>query len=163
MLKKLSSRHLLEIFMVADITSKLWTIKKSMFLKFIHCFPNNFTAFAVNVASMREFTKINAVSDYFINFLHEITSFLTIWTADIITWSLTHASSFILQTGHLWIVAFSIIRRHLWQSLFWKFMWLRISKLVFIMRVFQNIGQLQLTMFAKQFIALSTFFWLERE
>jgi len=99
MFKKLSSRHLLEILMVADITSKLWTFKKSMFLKFIHCFPNNFTAFVVHVASMREFTKINAVSEYFVNFLHEITSFLTIWAATIIFWSFAHASSFILLTG----------------------------------------------------------------
>ena len=98
--KELSSSHLLEIFMVADVTTKLRAIKKSMLLKFIHCFPNNFTPFAVNVTVMREFTKIDAISDNFVNFLHEITSFLTIWAAYVIARSGAHASSFILQTGH---------------------------------------------------------------
>jgi phage-related minor tail protein len=82
--------------MVADITAKLRTIEKSMLLKFSHCFPNNFSTFAVFVAAMREFTKINAISDNFVNFLQEITSILTIWAADIIAWSDTHASCFIL-------------------------------------------------------------------
>ena len=86
--------------MVADVTAKLRAIKKSMLLKFIHCFPNNFTTFAVNVTVMREFTKIDAISDNFVNFLHEITSFLTIWAAYVIARSGAHASSFILQTGH---------------------------------------------------------------
>jgi hypothetical protein len=96
MLKKLGSCHLLEILMVADIAPKFRAIEKSMLLKFIHCFPNYFPAFAVHVASMRELTKVNAVSYNLINFLHEITSFLTIWATDIITWRCAHASSFIL-------------------------------------------------------------------
>ena len=114
MLEELSSCHFLEIFMVANITSKFRAIKKSMLLKFSHCFPNNITTFAVFVASMREFTKINAISDNFVNFLHKITSILTIRTADIIAWSDTHASSFILQTSHFLIVVFSLERLHLW-------------------------------------------------
>jgi hypothetical protein len=112
-LEELSSGHFLEIFIITDITTKLRAIEKSMLLKFSHCFPNNFTAFAVLVAAMGEFTKIYAISDNFIYFLHEITTFLTIWAADIIAWSDAHASSFILQTGHFLIVVFSLKRLHL--------------------------------------------------
>lgn len=95
MIEELSSGQLLEILMVADITAKLRTIKKSMLLKISHCFPNYFTTLAVFEATMREFTKIKTISHNFVNILHKLTSLLTVWAAHIIAWGDT--SSFILN------------------------------------------------------------------
>jgi hypothetical protein len=39
----------------------------------------------------------------------------------------------------------------------------RVSKFILVMRNFHGIGQLQLAMFAKEFIALSALFWVERK
>ena len=80
MLKQLSSRHMLEIFMIANVTSKLRAFVHCVLLKFIHCFPNNFTISIVFITLMRKFTKINTICKYFVNIMKEVTLGLTIWT-----------------------------------------------------------------------------------
>lgn len=48
--------------MVTNVTSELGTVEHGMLLKFFHCFPDNFSVFVIFVASVREFTEVNAIS-----------------------------------------------------------------------------------------------------
>ena len=87
MLKQLSSSHVLEVLMITNVASKLRAVKHCMFLKLFHCFPDNFSTFWPLIASMRKFTEINTIPKNFIDILKEVTSFLTIWAANIVIWS----------------------------------------------------------------------------
>lgn len=80
MLKQFSSRHMLEIFMIANVTSKLWAFIHCVLLKFIHCFPNYFAISVTFETFMRKFTKINTIDQHFIYVMQKIPRCLTIWT-----------------------------------------------------------------------------------
>lgn len=82
MLMKLSSCKMLELFSVANITSKFRAMELCMHLKLSKSFPNDFR-FSVLIASMGEFTKIDTVLQHFVYRLKEISSFLTTWAASV--------------------------------------------------------------------------------
>lgn len=82
MLMKLSSCKMLELFSVANITSKFRAMELCMHLKLSKSFPNDFR-FSVLIASMGEFTKIDTVLQNFVYWLKEISSFLTTWAASV--------------------------------------------------------------------------------
>jgi len=86
MIEKLCPCQMLELFLIAYIATEFWTVIDSMLLKFKKCFPNNASILSVfKIAFMRKFTKINAISKNLINFLQKVASFLTIWTANIVS------------------------------------------------------------------------------
>lgn len=61
MLKQLSSRHVLKVFMVADITSKLGALIHGVLLQLSHGLPDNHTLPIVLEAFVRELTKVDTV------------------------------------------------------------------------------------------------------
>lgn len=67
MLKQLSPRHVLKIFMVAYIAPELRALIHSMLLQLSHGFPDDgFTAVSL-VALVRKFAEINAILQNFID------------------------------------------------------------------------------------------------
>jgi hypothetical protein len=66
---KLSSGQVLVFFYVTNVTTELRTVELSVGLEFTKSFPYYFTSAIVQVASVREFTKIDAILKYFIYFL----------------------------------------------------------------------------------------------
>lgn len=83
-LKQLGAGHMLVIFMVANVAAKLGALVHGMLLQFSHGLPkDNFLS--ILPAFVRELTKVNAVSEYFVDRLKEITSLLAMWAADIET------------------------------------------------------------------------------
>jgi len=127
--------------MIANVTSELWTVEHSMFLKFIHCFPDNFTMFIFK-ASVRKFTEVNTITKQFIYFLKKISTFLTVWTADVIMslW----ASCFIsfLSVVHLSCISFTFTNRHCQKLFIRKLVKLWISKIIFIMNALSACAKL---------------------
>jgi hypothetical protein len=143
--------------MVANVTSELGTVKHGMLLKFFHCFPDNFSVFIIFKASVREFTEVDAITKNFIYFLHEVSTFLAVWTTYIIMslW----ASCFIcfLSVIHLSCVSFTFTDTHCLKLFIRKLVKLWIGKIVFIMNALFSCTKLQLTMFTEKFIASATF------
>lgn len=88
MIEKLSSSHVLEFFLIADVTAKFRTLIHSMFLKLYQSFPNNSSILSVfKIALVWEFTKIDAIFENFVDILQKLSSLLTIWAANIVSWS----------------------------------------------------------------------------
>jgi hypothetical protein len=143
--------------MIANVTSELWTVEHSMLLKFLHCFPDNFSMFVIFKASVRKFTEVDTITKHFIYFLKKISTFLTVWTADVIMslW----ASCFIsfLSVVHLSCISFTFTNRHCLKLFIRKLVKLWISKIIFIMNALSSCTKLQLTMFAEKFITSATF------
>jgi len=127
--------------MIANVTSELWTVEHSMLLKFIHCFPDNFFMFIFK-ASVRKFTEVNTITKHFIYFLKKISTFLTVWTADVIMslW----ASCFIsfLSVVHLSCISFTFANRHCLKLFIRKLVKLWISKIIFIMNALSACAKL---------------------
>lgn len=61
MLEQLSSCHMLELLLVANITTKLWTLIHGMLLQVVHGLPND-NILTILPALMWELTEINTVS-----------------------------------------------------------------------------------------------------
>ena len=61
MLEQLSSSHMLELLLVANITTKLWTLIHGMLLQVVHGLPND-NILTILPALMWELTEINTVS-----------------------------------------------------------------------------------------------------
>ena len=85
MIMELGSSHVLELGSIADITSKLGAVELSVCLEFSEGLPDDLSS--ILLASMWEFTEINAVLKNLVNFLEEITASLAIGTANIKAWS----------------------------------------------------------------------------
>lgn len=111
-LEQLLSGQSLEIFMVANVTSKLRTVEHGMLLEFFHCFPDNFSVFVIFKASVREFTEVNAIAKHFIYFLEEVTTYLAVWTANIIMSLWTSCFICFLSVVHLGCVSFTFTDTH---------------------------------------------------
>jgi hypothetical protein len=91
MVMELGSSHVLELGSVADITSELGAVELSMCLELTEGLPDdNFPS--ILIASMWEFTEINAVLQHLVNFLEEITASLAIGAANIEPCSLSDNS-----------------------------------------------------------------------
>lgn len=60
-LEQLSPCHVLEVFMVTDVTSEFGAITNCVLLELSHCFPDQSTVFGVFVASVWELTEVNTV------------------------------------------------------------------------------------------------------
>jgi hypothetical protein len=70
MVEKLSSSHVLEFFLVADIASKFRAVIDCMLLKIKQSFPNYSTIFPVFLITfMWELTKVDAVFKNFVDIL----------------------------------------------------------------------------------------------
>ena len=143
--------------MIANVTSKLGTVKHGMLLKFFHCFPDNFSVFIIFKASVGKFTEINAISKYFIYFLKEFTTFLAIWTTYIIMSLWTSCFVCFLSIIHLGRVSFTFAYTHCLKLFIRKFVKLWIGKVILIVNALSPRTKLQLTMFAEKFIASTTF------
>jgi hypothetical protein len=124
--------------MIANVTSELWTVKHSMLLKFFHCFPDNFSMFIIFIASVRKFTEVDTITKHFIYFLKKISTFLAVWTTDVIMslW----ASCFVsfLSIIHLSCISFTFTNRHCLKLFIRKFVKLWISKIIFIMNALSS-------------------------
>ena len=83
MLEKLSSCHMLVLFLIANVTAEFGTLIHRMFLKIKHGLPDDAAAFLLQIAFMWKFTEINAVSQNFVNVLHKVSANLTIGTAQV--------------------------------------------------------------------------------
>jgi hypothetical protein len=72
MLEQLPSGHVLEIFMITNVTTKLRAVTNGMLLKIFHGLPEQDSITAVLVASMRELTEVNAILKDIVNILYKI-------------------------------------------------------------------------------------------
>ena len=85
MLEQLCSSHVLELFLVADVAAELGALVHWMVLQISHSFPdNNLTA--IFPALVWELTEVNAIAKNFIDWLHEISSFLAVGAAHFEAW-----------------------------------------------------------------------------
>ena len=123
MLKQFSPRHMLKILVITNVTTKFGTFVHRMLLQLIHRFPNNFAVSVVPEAPVREFAKIYAVGQNFVNVVKEISLSRAVW-----------ADHFELL---YWV-----------QTSSWFF---GIRELIFLLIC--ALRQLNLTIFAKQLIA----------
>ena len=73
---------MLKVFVITDVTSKLWTFIKRMLLQVLHRLPYDHTLPVFFEALVRKLAKVNAVSDDIVNFTKEFTSSLAVWTAN---------------------------------------------------------------------------------
>ena len=81
MLEKLGTGHVLEIFMVTNVTAKLRAIIHRVLLKLLHRFPNDFSVFVlfpVLEAPMWELTEIDAVLQDLVDSLQEVSLLTTV-------------------------------------------------------------------------------------
>jgi len=92
---ELGSRHVLELWPIADITPKLGAVELSVCLELSEGLPDELTTRIW--ASMWELTEINAVPDNLVDFLEEITASLAVGAANIEassgSWGHTHLTS----------------------------------------------------------------------
>jgi len=91
MVMELGSSHVLELGSVADITSELGAVELSVCLELTEGLPDD-NFLTILIASMWEFTEINAVLQHLVNFLEEITASLAIGAANIEPCSLSDNS-----------------------------------------------------------------------
>ena len=94
---ELSSGHMLVLFSVANIASKFGAGELGVGLKFSQGLPDDFPSSVLRVAPVREFTKVDTISKYLVNFLHEVSSGLAVWTTDIKPRSLSLSSVEVLR------------------------------------------------------------------
>jgi hypothetical protein len=82
MLENLGTSHVLKVFVVTDIASKLWTVEHRMFLQLSHRLPDYFPVLWVFEASVRKLAKVETVPQHLVHFLQEISSLLAVGTAN---------------------------------------------------------------------------------
>lgn len=87
MLEKLRTRHMLVLFSETNVAAEFRTFKHSMLLKFEQGFPDNLRILSIKPTFMWEFTEIDAITNYLVNFDNEITSLIAIWAAVSSSWS----------------------------------------------------------------------------
>ena len=80
---------------ITDVAAELWALVLSMSLELSKSLPDNLRATFVGFriilpASMWELTEVNTVSEDLVDFLHEVSSSLTVGAADIKLWSHEH-------------------------------------------------------------------------
>lgn len=121
---------MLEVLVVTDITSEFRAVVHGMLLQLTHRLPDYLSSFSL-VAFVRKLAEINAVSQYLVDLLHEVTSCLTVRAADIVSRSGSSTWSFFLR-------ALSLVRASILLSSI-------------------ATHQLYLTVLAEQLIALLTF------
>lgn len=162
---ELSSGHVLELFSIADITTKFRAAKLSMSLKFSKSLPDNLVFSIGCVASMWKLTEINTVSQNFVNFLHEITSSLTVGAANVIVWSLTADSTLVLSGKFLIHSLFFSTAISTWGDsgvvFFLVESWIHLGFMFEIELL--TLLKLELTVFAEEFVALFALQWLIRK
>ena len=73
-LKQLCSCHVLKVFVIAYVASKLGALIHCMLLELPHCFPDDHSVSLFLVALVREFTEVNAVGKHLVNVLQEVSS-----------------------------------------------------------------------------------------
>ena len=138
---------MLILFSVADVASKFGAVELSMCLKLVKCLPNYFTSAIVGEALMWEFTKVDTIFEDFVNILHEVITFTTIWAAlvfsiwfDTIVLVSSSANKFLLHSSHK--------ATHTTSSLHDTAI------------ISYKLTKLKLTVFTKQFVAFSALKWL---
>ena len=81
MIMKLGSSHVLKLWSIADIASKLGAVELSVCLQLTEGFPDELSSFSW--ASMRKLTEINAIPNNLVNFLEEVTASLAVGAANV--------------------------------------------------------------------------------
>lgn len=132
-LEQFSSSQVLEVLVIADVATELWAVVHGMLLQLLHSLPDYLSTLGLK-AFVRELAEVNAIPQYLVDFLHEISSGLAVRAADIVPWSGSRA---------LLLRALAFVASILLSS---------ISSL-----------QLYLAVLAEQLIALLTFHWLIRK
>jgi len=69
--------------MVANVTSELRAVVDGVFLQFLHRLPYDFTFLISFVASVGEFTEVDAIFEHFVDILQEIATSLTRFAASV--------------------------------------------------------------------------------
>ena len=160
---------MLEVFMVANITAEFWAVIDGVLLEFFHGFPYDLTMSIVLVTFMREFAEVNAVLENLVNILQKVTTSLTVWAANVISWGSSLSSRFelsLLSSLHLSSVGFSLPWWHLCKPVFRKFECFWVGVLILVVwlqfgEVFAvGLKKLDLAIFTEEFVAVFALEWL---
>jgi hypothetical protein len=84
MLKQLRSRHVLELFLITDVTAELWALIHGMLLELSHGLPDNHAMLLIFVAFVRKFTEIYAVLKHLVDVLQKFSSRIAARAADVV-------------------------------------------------------------------------------
>lgn len=153
MLVKLASGHVLVFFSITDITSKFRTVKLGMSLQLVQSLPHYLSSTITCEAFVWEFAKVNAVFQYFVHFLHELTTIsairaakvLTLWSNSIVLICSTSSDCFLFH------LVYKPTNAHL------ELLWVQ-DGFIF----WQDLTELELAILAEQlvaFAALKRFVW----
>ena len=147
-LEKLRASHMLILLLVTDVAAKLRALNHGVLLELEQRLPDDLALLAVNVASMRELTEVDAVAQDFVDLDDEVAALLAVRAANVITGSQTDVGLRVLRSiGGL--ASRTITRRRI-----------RIDELA-ILPV--SAGQLELAVLAEQLVALSALLGRVRE
>ena len=139
-LEELRASHMLILLLVTDVAAKLGALNHGVLLELEQRLPDDLALLAVNVASMRELTEVDAVAQDFVDLDDEVAALLAVRAANVITGSQTDVGLRVLRSiGGL--ASRTITRRRI-----------RIDELA-ILPV--SAGQLELAVLAEQLVALS--------
>jgi len=161
MLEQLCPNHVLEFFVVTNVTTKLWTFIYCMMLQVKHGLPDNDFA-TILPALVGELAEINAITKNLIDWLQEVAALLAIWAANVVAWCCLWSLNSILFGLHFGCVLFPLCWRHLVKLLFRKLVHLRVSIIIFVVGTILS-KKLFLTVLAEKLIAFLAFHWLEWE
>jgi hypothetical protein len=103
---------MLEILMIANITTEFGAVIDGMLLELFQGFPYDLAIFIVPVTFMRKFTEVDAVLKNPVNRLQKVTAGLTMWAANVISWCSAGSPRFeelrLLSSLHLSSISFSL-------------------------------------------------------
>ena len=146
-LVKLTPCHMLVLFSVAYVAPEFGAVKLSMCLELVQGFPNYFTSTIVGEALVGKFTEVNTIFEDFVNVLHEVVAFTTVWAAKVFSSWFDSVVLFSSSTNQL-LLHSSHKTTHTTSIL--------IDDTTLITN---TLPQLKLTVFTKQLIALSALKW----
>jgi len=157
-LVKLSSCHMLILFSVTDIASKLWAIELSVSLELSQRFPDDLSSAVNCMASVGEFAEVNTVLENFVDILHEVTPCLAVGAAHIKAWCSTLRCNSWSRSPSI-----STGRHHLMINLFHDSSKRSNLEILVVLIISCSLVQLDLAILAEEFIALGAFHWFVRE
>lgn len=169
--EKLLPCQMLEVFMIANITSEFRAVVHCVLLELFQSHPDDLTLFTVFVTLVRELAEVNAILEDLVNWLQEVAAGLTMWAANVIScWGVSHLKFVklrLLSSLHLSSISFSLPWRHLSEVSLGKFelFWVGVLILVVWLQSGEIVGllNLDLTIFTEEFVAVFAFQWLIRE
>lgn len=168
-LEQLSTGHVLELLLVADVAPELGTLVHGVLLQLKQRLPDDAAALVLDVALVRELAEVDAISQHLVHILEEVTALLTVGAADVEAARRRTNMALgvlrpvgVLQVAPVLLVDLALAGRHLSQFLFSHIVLLRESGDAAV-ALSRGTVQFKLTVLAEEFVAVAALLRRVRE